>query len=272
MIIVFGNIKGGNGKSTLAVHTAVDLMYRGFPVISIDCDGGQGTLSRYWENRTTFKTLVQSKYPGGIKGQRHIPLPLQTLRFSPKTDTPLHIQGALDGIYSENPQAWIIMDTAGYDSDISRYAHGLADILITPMNDSAIDLDLLVNVNDTQKIGKLPLSHYALLVWEQRMRKASQHGGSLDWMIVRNRMHTLSSRNQQNLTAILTSLSSRIGFHLAPTVAERVIFRELFAYGLTILDHENLPPSHESAYKEIQNITNFLLRFIQKNRTIAPFN
>jgi chromosome partitioning protein len=158
----------------------------------------------------------------------------------------------------------LIIDTAGYDSPLSRYAHSLADILVTPMNDSAIDLDLLVNVKDTSQPGQLPLSHYAHLVWEQRMRKVVEQSGTLEWVIVRNRMHSLTSRNQVQLDKILTSLAQRIGFHMASSVGERVIFRELFAYGLTVVDQRKTGDTYSAGHQEIRNITDRILSFQHK--------
>ena len=166
----------------------------------------------------------------------------------------------------KNRENWdiLMIDTAGYDSTLSRYAHSLADILVTPMNDSAIDLDLLVNVKDTSKPGELPLSHYAHLVWEQRMRKVVEESGTLEWLIVRNRMHSLSSRNQVQLDKILTTLSQRIGFQMAHNVGERVIFRELFPYGLTVMDQRSDKGQSNPGYQEISMITNKILSFQDK--------
>lgn len=256
MIIVFGNTKGGSGKSTLAVHTAVDLMYRGLKVRCVDTDGDQGTMARYWENRQHYCT-VHSK---------SIPLPVDMRRFSPSKGID-EMKNYMDAT-SLAAQEVMIIDTAGYDSPLSRYAHCLADILVTPMNDSAIDLDLLVNIKDTKlKPDQLPLSQYAHLVWEQRMRKVMEKSGSLEWIVVRNRMHTLTSRNQIQLEKILQALAGRIGFHMAPGVKERVIFRELFPYGLTVMDQKPQSlGSYASAYGEIQHITEKILALRTRQR------
>lgn len=260
MIVVFGNIKGGNGKSTLAVHVSVDLMYRGWQVACIDCDGKQGTLSRYWENRQRFRQVIHSHQDAAVQaGLRQVPLPCHTARLVPYQDDHIQLQQCVTDLSSGGSQRIIVMDTAGYDAPLSRYAHGLADVLITPMNDSAFDLDLLVNVTDSLQTDKLPLSQYALLVWEQRMRKASSGLSPLKWLVVRNRMHTLASRNQVQLGKVLHSLAGRIGFHMGPCVTERVIFRELFGYGLTILDHNHVPDQHRSAVQEVAAVTDFVL-------------
>ena len=260
MIIVFGNIKGGTGKSTLAVHAAVDMLYRGYPVIAVDGDGDQGTFSRYWENRSDF----QKNNEGGI-----LPMPIKVLRFSPSYPLEL-IQTEIESLVKKKSKEIIVIDTAGYDSVLSRYAHSLADVLITPINDSAIDLDILVNIKDSPSNGQLPLSRYSTLVWEQRMKKTAREGKTLHWLVVRNRMHSLSSHNQVQLDKIFCSLSRRIGFDLIESVGERVIFRELFVYGLTVFDKRKKGISHETACREIRHITDKALFFYQKGTFYKP--
>src|ERR1700749_3478456 len=49
--IVFANEKGGTGKSTTAVHTAVALAASGHRVGALDLDSRQRTMTRYLENR-----------------------------------------------------------------------------------------------------------------------------------------------------------------------------------------------------------------------------
>jgi chromosome partitioning protein len=251
MMIVFGNIKGGTGKSTLAVHVCVALMMRGFRVVTVDYDGEQGTLSRYLENRERFQ-----KQSG-----RHVPMPVYHMRLSSQEEA-LALEEILK---KESKETYIIADTPGYDCPLSRYAHGIADVLVTPMNESGIDLDLLVNVWDTQEPHKLPLSQYATMVWEQRMHKASQGISALEWLVVRNRLHALQSRNQMAIDKILTSLARRIGFHLVGGMSERVIFRELFLYGLTVMDDLlGQAQVYTKARQEINVLTEAILSFCKK--------
>src|SRR6476619_6715122 len=49
--IVFANEKGGTGKSTTAVHTAIALAASGHRVGALDLDGRQRTMTRYLETR-----------------------------------------------------------------------------------------------------------------------------------------------------------------------------------------------------------------------------
>lgn len=256
-MIIFGNTKGGTGKSTLAVHVAIALLHKGYSVSTVDLDGKQGTFSRYLENRHLFRKGIA----------KDIPCPQAHLRVCADEDLS-SVQEKIQDFMVSHPKDIIIVDTAGYDSPVSRYAHSLAHVLVTPMNDSGIDLDLLVNIHpDALSSSQLPLSQYATMVWEQRIQRASAGQGSLEWIIVRNRMHTLQSRNYAHIQKILQGLSKRIGFQLAGTAGERVIFRELFSYGLTVMDQDTQDPSHISARQEITNLTEKILALLAKNKS-----
>lgn len=257
-LIVFGNMKGGTGKSTLAFHVMTALLYQGKTVASVDIDGSQGTFSRYLENRLAYK-----------KDFPHIPVPDMHHRISPvlhEDMTPL--QNTLHDILDKSTQDIIVIDTPGNDSIFSQYTHSLADLLITPINDSYIDLDLLINIqNDTLPSDQRPpLSTYANMVWKQRIQKAARKDGPLEWMILRNRINTLVSKNHQSIDTLVENLSKRIGFHLAHGVGERVIFRELFGEGTTLLDkgERKTTLSHIAARHEIRSFLDHILHFHEK--------
>src|SRR5438552_1397027 len=64
-MIVFGNAKGGTGKSTLAMHLTVALLNHGLKVATLDLDARQGTLSRYVANRRRYadRTRTELSHP-----------------------------------------------------------------------------------------------------------------------------------------------------------------------------------------------------------------
>ena len=246
--IVFANEKGGTGKSTTAVHVAIALAYQGARVAALDLDPRQRTLHRYLENRAETER------------RRSIELPnAQFEVFTGETLAQLEAQIAA---LSENAD-FLIFDTPGRDDLFARHVATEADTLVTPLNDSFVDFDLIGQVDaETFKVRKL--SFYAELIWEARKKRAmttikdSQSGGrrrEMDWVVVRNRTQHTEARNMKRLDSALAELSKRVGFRIASGLSERVIYRELFPSGLTLLDKGQLGElgtSHLVARQELR--------------------
>jgi len=239
--IVFANEKGGTGKSTTAVHAAVALAAQGRRVAAIDLDTRQRTLGRYLDNRgETVRRLGVS-----------LPTPTYAT-FDPARDDDLNAQ--LDRL-AEDAEI-VVVDTPGRDDPYARAAMLRADTLVTPINDSFVDLDLIGQVDpDTYKI-KRP-SFYAELVWNSRTQRAKTHGASVDWVLLRNRLQHIEARNMRRVGEALNELSRRVGFRVIPGLGERVIYRELFPKGLTLLDLAQIGEvglSHIAARQELREM------------------
>lgn len=253
-IIVFGNEKGGTGKSTAAMHVIVGLMREGFRVGAIDLDARQGTLTRYFDNRRIYAARQGMRLPHPI---------YRTVGRSELRDRDAAEAEERDrlvrALASMSDCDFIVLDTPGSDNHLSREGHSRADILITPLNDSFVDLDLLGRIDlETNKM--LAPSKYSEMVWEQKKLRMQRGEGSIDWIIMRNRLATLDSRNKRNMDQALIDLSRRLGLRLVAGFSERVIFRELFLKGLTLLDIREegtdvtLTMSHVAALQEIRNV------------------
>ena len=249
-VIVLGNEKGGSGKSTTAMHLIAALLRGGMSVGSIDLDARQGTLTRYIENRQASAAELSLPLP------RHLAIEASRLDSASEAvaEERSRFAAALDGFKDCD---FVVIDTPGSDTTLSRIAHAHADTLVTPLNDSFLDLDLLARLDrEGQRI--LGPSVYAEAVWEQRKRRALADGGSIDWIVMRNRLSSLDARNKRDIGRLLTQLSRRIGFRLAPGFSERVVFRELFPRGLTLLDLNlsqggpSLNMSHVAARQEVR--------------------
>jgi chromosome partitioning protein len=244
-VIVLGNEKGGTGKSTTAVHIAVALAHAGFRVGALDLDARQRTFARYIENRAAYAA------------KRGIELPTPETVVIPDETPDRDRQALIENVaaFARSKDA-IVIDTPGRDSVLGRTAMGVADTLITPLNDSFVDFDLIGQVDpDTFKV-KRP-SFYAELVWEARKARAKIDGGSVDWVVLRNRLSTLEARNRKRVGGALDELSKRIGFRVVPGLAERVIYRELFPKGLTLLDTaaiSDVSMSHVAARAELREL------------------
>ncbi|MDR0640605.1 MAG: division plane positioning ATPase MipZ [Holosporales bacterium] len=254
-IIVFGNQKGGTGKSTLAMHLTVSLLNQGYKVATIDVDARQGTFSRYIENRSKTKLISPE-----ILVSTHTTL-LGDVNDSKAVVEKNNKEKFEELMRTRREFDFIIIDTPGSDDYLSRLAHSYADVIITPMNESFIDLDLLVKVQDADSKTLKP-SIYAESVWDQKKERVIRDKGVIDWIVLVNRMSSIGSNNRQELEKVLVALSKRIGFRLAKGFKERVIFRELFRTGLTILDKNSplsqMSLSHIAARQELNELLHTL--------------
>lgn len=243
--IVFANEKGGTGKSTTAVHVAIALAYQGARVAAIDLDPRQRTFFRYMENRLDTER------------RRDIMLPGTRFAVYDGQDT-----AELDDMAEAIAQDcdFLVFDTPGRDDVLARHVAATADTLVTPLNDSFVDFDLIGQVeSDTFKVKRL--SFYAELMWETRKKRSMatiQDGKrELDWVVVRNRVQHVEARNMRRIDGALQELSKRVGFRIAQGLSERVIFRELFPSGLTLLDKGHLGElgtSHLVARQELRGL------------------
>jgi len=239
--IVFANEKGGTGKSTTAVHTAVALAAMGHRVAALDLDHRQRTMTRYLENRTKTidrlgKSLPQPAFEV-LEDLTEAGLDAAVARLSAIADV-------------------IVIDTPGRDDPVARAAILKADTLVTPMNDSFVDLDLIGQVDpETYKVTRP--SFYAELIWNSRTQRAKQVGRSVDWVVLRNRLQHIDSHNLRRVGAALDELARRVGFRVIPGLGERVIYRELFPKGLTLLDLQQLGEvgiAHITARQELREM------------------
>jgi chromosome partitioning protein len=239
--IVFANEKGGTGKSTTAVHAAVALAARGRKVAALDLDTRQRTLGRYLDNRAaTMRRLDVT-----------LPMPAHET-FDPAGSEEIEAAMARIGAGADI----VIVDTPGRDDPHARAAMVRADTLVTPINDSFVDLDLIGEVDAETYRVRRP-SFYAELVWNSRTQRAKTHGTSVDWVVLRNRMQHIEARNMRRVGEALAELSRRVGFRIIPGLGERVIYRELFPKGLTLLDLAQIGEpgiAHIAARQELREL------------------
>lgn len=266
-VIVLGNEKGGSGKSTIAMHLIVGLMKRGSSVASIDLDSNQGTLSRYVENRKAFS-----------KASDHtLDLP-QHRRFrcsdaQMRSDAEQEDRANLDAVLHEMAYYdFIVIDTPGSAGSLSELGLTFANTLITPLNDSFLDLDLLARVDDQgRKI--LSLGPFGENVLSERHRRKMSGQGFLDWIVLRNRLAHIDARNKRQIGQLLELLGMRLQFRSVAGFGERVIFRELFPKGLTLLDLRDeavdtpLSMSHVAARQELRSLLNAVAPQAKQNRS-----
>jgi chromosome partitioning protein len=242
-VIVFANEKGGTGKSTTAVHVAVALAAQGRSVAALDLDHRQKTLARYLENRAATMQ------------RRGVELPQPSFAV-------VDGEESFEAKLAEATAAadFVVIDTPGRDDPIARRAATLANTLVTPMNDSFVDFDLIGQVDaETYKVSRP--SFYSELIWDARKARAKTDGATIDWIVLRNRMQHIEARNMRRVGEALIALSKRVGFRIIPGLGERVIYRELFPSGLTMLDIGQIPDiglGHVAARQELRELVSGL--------------
>lgn len=255
-IIVVSNEKGGTGKSTISMHLAIKLLQEGFSVATIDMDGRQGTLSRYIENRKNFCE----------KNKLNLPLPAH-YKFEPQENYSLipADRGRVNLEIRKLIPCYdaIIIDTPGNKNYLFEEAHKFADTLITPLSDSLIDLNVLSEIDfDKGHIGKP--GHYASYIWEVKKYLASQGKTYLNWIVVGNKISPINSHNKTLFFEYLEKLSKLYGFRVTAGFKDRVIYKELFLEGLTVLDLQaeelkrKMSVSHIAAKREIRALAEFI--------------
>jgi chromosome partitioning protein len=250
-VIVLGNEKGGSGKSTTAMHLFTALAKQGKRIGAMDLDLRQQSFFRYAENRAAYarRENVAIELPQ----TRSLNLSKTNDRNVARNEDDEAFGEALEALQADND--FILIDCPGSHSYFSQLAHASADTLVTPMNDSLVDFDLLARVDpDTSKV--LGPSVYSEMVWKARQLRAQAGLKSIDWIVTRNRMSNLQARNKRKVGGLLEDLSKRIGFRLAPGFSERVIFREMFLNGLTLLDLKSgaMSLSHVAARQEVREL------------------
>jgi chromosome partitioning protein len=254
-VIVFGNEKGGTGKTTAAMHVAVALARMGKRVAAIDLDTRQRSFSRQLENR--------AQWPARAGKELAVPHLCFVQRSAQRSlDAAAEEEATrLAAAFAETVNAFdfVVVDTPGADTQLSRLAHAAANTLVTPLNDSFVDFDLLARVDPATFEVRQP-SVYSDFVWDCRKKRLLARKPALDWVVMRNRVAATEARNRRRVAGALDALASRIGFRVAPGFGERVIYRELFPMGLTMLDLPqsgldiSLTMSHVAARQEVREL------------------
>jgi chromosome partitioning protein len=270
-VIVVGNEKGGAGKSTVAMHLTVALLRMNKSVGVIDLDLRQRSFGRYLSNRRNWMESYGVELP--MPKERSVAASELRHLDEAETEENARFQAAFSELKADCD--FIVIDAPGSDTHYSRLAHARADTIVTPVNDSFIDFDLLAELDATTfEVGRP--SVYSELVWECRKKRASSDRKQIDWVVMRNRMSQLDARNKRRVGEGLKALSARIGFRLAPGFAERVIYRELFPLGLTLLDLTEdgssvvFSMSHVAARQELRDLLT-VLKLPELAGTKLPF-
>ena len=254
-VIVLGNEKGGSGKSTAAMHVIVGLLRDGYRVGAIDLDARQATLTGYLAAREAFSAAKGLALP--IPAYAAVHRSERDSRADAEAEEREKFAVALAGLSTTCDI--VVIDCPGSDTYLSRLGHAHADTLVTPINDSFVDFAMLAKV-DPDGHDIVQPSIYSEMVWEARKRRFSRDRGRIDWIVMRNRLGASEARNKRDVGATLDALAKRIGFRTVRGFGERVIFRELYLQGLTLMDVKeaglgiHMGMSHVAARAEVRSL------------------
>jgi chromosome partitioning protein len=251
--IVVGNEKGGAGKSTVTIHIATALARMGHRIAVLDLDLRQRSFGRFIENRRA------------LCAREGVSIAIPDYEDLPEIDAAAVPEGENQfdfrlgqALARLEDREFILIDCPGSHTRLSQVAHSLADTLVTPMNDSFIDFDMLARIDPDTGGVKGP-SVYSEMVWHARQMRAQAGMKAMDWLVVRNRLGPQQMINKRKVGDALVTLSKRIGFRVEPGFSERVIFRELFPRGMTLLDLrdvgvDRLSLSNIAARQEVRDL------------------
>lgn len=254
-VLVFANEKGGTGKSTLAFHTIVSLLQYGYSVGCIDADVRQATLSRYIENRASTGLRDNDR----LLLPKHVPLcEREDEAVGDGLSESAMVARAKDVLAELSDCDFVVIDTPGSANALARFAVENADTLISPINDSYIDIDVIARL-DMEKREVVGPSQFTRIVWEASNRRVAVGLPPTDWIVLRNRLTHINSQNKIDIADLMDKLAKRVGFRSAQGFGERTVYRELFHTGLTVLDGgketgRTPQPSHAAAAAEMAGL------------------
>jgi chromosome partitioning protein len=245
-VIVVGNEKGGAGKSTIAIHTTTALLHAGASVAVLDLDLRQQSTSHFFANRRAWLAANDVAAPMPLEH----PLSSDGTALARATDE--EALARFEDAFADVSQRadFVLIDTPGSDTAISRAAHRQADLIVTPMNDSFVDFDML-GVVDPVTLELKRHSLYSETVWNSRKERAVKDRKQIDWVVLRNRLAPTEARNRKRLEERIETLSRKVGFRIGPGLRDRVIYRELFPFGLTVAD---LSPTIRPVVMSLQHV------------------
>jgi len=243
--VVVGNHKGGCGKSTVAMHLIVSLLKENKRVASFDLDLTQQTLTRYIENRAEWARMhrVRLELPDHF-------VSVESSVAAPHPDATDAMVFTSMLVALPPGYDFIVIDTPSGENHLSLLAHALADTLVTPINDSFVDLDVIGTMAPSSDF-KPRRSRYTEMVAAANERRSAVSSRPTDWVVVPNRLPRLTSRNQRQVAEMLELMAPELGFRTVHGLSDRVIFREFFPVGLTEfdpLDEARLEPKANMAH------------------------
>ena len=235
LVLAVANEKGGVGKTTLAAHLIAAMLEAGLGVGVIDIDARQKSTGQWWTNRA-----LAGRRAGlpAVMLESIRPTYLPDRRQSETQDLELLLAAIRSQI--EHGARVVVIDCPGADSFLAEVALTSADILVTPVGASPLDLDLLARF-DAERREYREASVFTEAVAAARVRREDGFGAGspiapLRWFVAVNRLRPDENPATLRPVADLHALSGRLGFAVIPGLRERPVYRDLWREGLTVFD------------------------------------
>ena len=217
MIVLFSHQKGGVGKSTIAINFAYQIQKRYKDIVILDLDSQHSAI--------LFNQLRASEN-------------LPTIRCVTQNDINL---GEFLNSYKANKKNLLIIDSGGYDSDINRTALIKADIIITPVGISQIEIFGL------QKFRKI-------------LKNASEAlDKKIKTYVLLNNVDSRSKSKLKDLKEYIKEKNTYFNL-LNPILYSRADYKNSYGEGLTVKEYNKKGQAQE----EIKEFTKDIYKLLNK--------
>ncbi len=223
-VVTVGGFKGGTGKTTVAALLGVAAVKDGLRVACLDLD-------RNTRNLSSFVTLRRASR---LESPDHVMLmdmdedvrANARPRHSGRLD-PLVRMARMDGY-----DLLIIDTSSGNLADVYE-AHLLADVILTPMNESPADMHGLFAPLGSAAAPKI---NYREMIDTVRFDRKRAGLPEQRWQVVMNRVSALPSKIGNTINDRVAVLAREAGFESVWSLRDRVVHRAIALEGRTVFD------------------------------------
>lgn len=221
-VVTISGFKGGTGKTTVASLLGVAAVKNGMRVAGLDLDRNTRNLSSF----LTIRRAAKLQAPDHIM--------LMDLDHDPKSKPkhsgrlePLIRMARMDGY-----DLLVIDTSSGNLSDVYE-AHLLADVILTPMNESPADMHGLFAPTGSLAAPKI---NYREMIDTVRFDRRRAGLPMQRWHVVMNRISALPSKIGNTISDRVEAMSRDAGFEMVWRLRDRVAHRALALEGRTVFD------------------------------------
>lgn len=223
-VVTISGFKGGTGKTTVASLLGVAAVKDGLRVASLDLD-------RNTRNLSSFLTLRRASR---LQSPDHVMLMdmEEDVRSNAKPKHSGRLEALIRMARMDGYDLMIIDTSSGNLADVYE-AHLLADVILTPMNESPADMHgLFAPVGS----AAAPRINYREMIDTVRFDRKRAGLPVQRWHVVMNRVSSLPSRIGATVTDRVSEMAKEAGFEAVWRLRDRVAHRAIALEGCTVFD------------------------------------